>query len=499
VPVPSLTAWPPLATRLVIALCAFTLLGTALLTSTGPVAASGLSVQISQARQSQSYAQGLMRAADSAFQGNRSAYKETKRQWKRLKREVKAGKRAFALSKKVLAERRSRLNIVEALYENPAEAPKPWKYRNRLREVRRDVRVAKARKVSIGKRLRANTRARNSAKYRKKALKRQRGALAARRRSAEASVAAGIIRMTALARQRVEVQTNVSLASGGTFSWPTTGRISQTYGCTGFYLNPRRGSCRHFHDGLDIVDSYGTPVRAAAVGVVAYSGWNPWDKSGRAWIVVVVHPDGFVSRYGHLTSNKRARVGQLVHTGQIIGKMGNTGRSTGTHLHFELLKGSSDVSPLAYLPRGVVKIVVDKSGTKKARGGKKKSTKRKAARKKAAKARKARAAKRRAASEATTAASTTLADPCSDLALAAVPAVVQDESPFWFLAAGALEDAPTVPCEPEVVDDEPIETLPSEIVHVPALVATASVDQSSSAPERPGVRLRFRGTSPSPR
>ena len=132
------------------------------------------------------------------------------------------------------------------------------------------------------------------------------------------------------------------------------GRLSQTYGCTGFRLNPPRGSCRHFHDGLDIVAGYGSRIRSAADGVVAFAGWNPWDEGGRAWIMVVSHPDGYVTRYGHLLPGGRARVGQFVRQGQAIGRMGNTGKSTGTHLHFELLRGSTPLSPWAYLPAGMV-------------------------------------------------------------------------------------------------------------------------------------------------
>jgi hypothetical protein len=177
-------------------------------------------------------------------------------------------------------------------------------------------------------------------------------------------------RMTDLARARVDHQTDVRLAAHTSFSWPAVGRISQTYGCTGFYLNPRRGSCRHFHDGLDIVAGYGSGVRATAVGVVAYTGWNPYDEGGRAWIVVIVHPGGYVSRYGHMIPGDRVRAGELVHTGQLIGRMGNTGRSTGTHLHFELLRGSTDVNPWSYLPSGVAKIKIDRSSAKKGKGNK---------------------------------------------------------------------------------------------------------------------------------
>jgi hypothetical protein len=179
----------------------------------------------------------------------------------------------------------------------------------------------------------------------------------ARRESAEGGLGAYIVQLTRLAAQRAEIQSNAQLSvSSAGFTWPSVGRISQTYGCTGFYLEPPRGSCRHFHDGLDIVSGYGSRIHAAADGVVAYAGWNPWDAEGRAWIMVVSHPDGYVTRYGHLIPGSLARVGQFVRQGEAIGRMGNTGKSTGTHLHFELLRGNTTVNPLAYLPAGMVTI-----------------------------------------------------------------------------------------------------------------------------------------------
>jgi hypothetical protein len=168
--------------------------------------------------------------------------------------------------------------------------------------------------------------------------------------------------MTELAAQRAELQSDAWLSTSSGFTWPSVGRISQTYGCTGFRLNPPRGSCRHFHDGLDIVSGLGSRVATAADGVVAYAGWNPWDERGRAWLMVVSHPDGFVTRYGHLLPGPIARVGQFVRQGQAIGRMGNTGRSTGTHLHFELLRGGSTVNPWTYLPAGMVTVKEPRRG-----------------------------------------------------------------------------------------------------------------------------------------
>src|SRR5215211_1210861 len=60
------------------------------------------------------------------------------------------------------------------------------------------------------------------------------------------------------------------------FIWPTTGRITQPYGCTGFYIEPRYGSCRHFHGGVDVADGEGTPIHAAADGVITHVGWDEW-------------------------------------------------------------------------------------------------------------------------------------------------------------------------------------------------------------------------------
>lgn len=364
--VPSLTAWPPLAVRLVVALCALTLLATASIGLAEPVGAADLGAQISSGRRSQNYYVSQMQAADRQVAALKRQAKATRTAAKRARRAAKRSRRALAGAKRVVIQRRARAKDVSGAFDDPADAPKPWRYEKRLRQVRTELRIAERRKAALGARVRNTQRAARARQYRLNSLKRATGAAVYRREAAEGALGALMSRMTRLAAARVKNQSTVSLAGGSdSFSWPSTGRISQTYGCTGFHLNPRKGSCRHFHDGVDIVDSYGTAIRAAAVGVVAYAGWNPFDEGGRAWIVVVAHPDGFVTRYGHLVPSQRVRAGSLVHTGQIIGKMGSTGRSTGTHLHFELLRGGSTVSPFAYLPSGVLEIKVDKKSTKK--------------------------------------------------------------------------------------------------------------------------------------
>ncbi|CAM3248699.1 M23 family metallopeptidase [Deinococcus saxicola] len=85
------------------------------------------------------------------------------------------------------------------------------------------------------------------------------------------------------------------------------------------------------HYGVDIVAPLGTPVRAARSGRVLES--RPDFERGWGWTVVIEHPDGWITRYAHLSVNL-IRKGELVNQGQAIGRVGNTGRSTGPHLHF---------------------------------------------------------------------------------------------------------------------------------------------------------------------
>ena len=148
---------------------------------------------------------------------------------------------------------------------------------------------------------------------------------AARRGGAEAGLANAILAMSDLAQRRVVKKTDVRPGRGSPFAWPTQGRLVQGYGCTGFHLNPARGSCSHFHDGIDIAGYLGTPIRAAAVGVVSYIGWNPWDHEQRAFMVVVAHPGGLETLYAHVLPRRDVRVGQLVRRGELIGYMGSTG------------------------------------------------------------------------------------------------------------------------------------------------------------------------------
>ena len=180
-------------------------------------------------------------------------------------------------------------------------------------------------------------------------MRRQRRAALAQRASSEAALKGRIHAMSGLALRRAVRKTKVRPGRTTPFVWPARGRISQRYGCTGSVFSPARGSCAHFHDGIDIVGASGSPVRAAAVGVISYVGRNPWDRGKRAFMVVIAHPGGYESLYAHVLPIRRVQVGEVVHKAQLIALMGSTGHSTGTHLHFELRRGSTTLDPLARL------------------------------------------------------------------------------------------------------------------------------------------------------
>jgi murein DD-endopeptidase MepM/ murein hydrolase activator NlpD len=98
------------------------------------------------------------------------------------------------------------------------------------------------------------------------------------------------------------------------------------------------------HPGLDIVANAGTPVYATADGVVTRAG--RMSSYGKA--VFLSHGNGYSSRYAHL-SEVTVKAGQKVHRGDLIGKVGATGRAMGFHLHYEVLEHDSKVDPMKYI------------------------------------------------------------------------------------------------------------------------------------------------------
>ncbi len=131
----------------------------------------------------------------------------------------------------------------------------------------------------------------------------------------------------------------------GTLAWPMSGAITQEFGCTGFSWEPPYGSCAHYHNGIDIVAAYGTPVRASGAGRVVYVGWNYADGADPAWIVIIAHSSSLTTWYAHLQARYPIRAGQVVTKGQVIGYEGNTGHSTGAHLHWMVELNGTFVNP----------------------------------------------------------------------------------------------------------------------------------------------------------
>ncbi len=101
-----------------------------------------------------------------------------------------------------------------------------------------------------------------------------------------------------------------------------------------------------FHRGVDFASEAGSEVIAVASGVVTFAG----EREGYGTMVEITHGDGYVTRYGHNERNLVA-VGQTVTRGQPVALMGSTGRSTGPHVHFEVLHGGIHVDPLSFIGR----------------------------------------------------------------------------------------------------------------------------------------------------
>lgn len=111
----------------------------------------------------------------------------------------------------------------------------------------------------------------------------------------------------------------------------------------GFRTDPMSGK-REFHEGLDFSGKKGTPVVAVAAGIVTWSGVHV----GYGNLIEVSHGNGYVTRYAHNTKNL-VNVGDKVEKGEVIATMGNTGRTTGTHVHFEVIQNGKHVDPKKYL------------------------------------------------------------------------------------------------------------------------------------------------------
>ena len=132
-----------------------------------------------------------------------------------------------------------------------------------------------------------------------------------------------------------EVASLQAAAAGIPFAFPLRSgyRLSSSFG-------PRGG---RLHKGLDLASSLNTPILATADGVVSFSG----TQSGYGNVIIIDHTGGYETYYAHL-NRRLASVGETVARGDHIGDMGNTGRSTGVHLHYEIRKDGVAVNPMTY-------------------------------------------------------------------------------------------------------------------------------------------------------
>ncbi|WP_044641273.1 murein hydrolase activator EnvC family protein [Risungbinella massiliensis] len=130
--------------------------------------------------------------------------------------------------------------------------------------------------------------------------------------------------------------------ASGQFMWPTSGgSISSPYG----YRNGR------MHEGIDIAGSgiLGKPIYASDSGVISLIKSDP---NGYGMYIIISHGNGFSSLYAHMYSSTiRVKTGQKVSKGQVIASVGNNGRSSGPHLHFEIMKNGTNVNPAHYVRR----------------------------------------------------------------------------------------------------------------------------------------------------
>jgi murein DD-endopeptidase MepM/ murein hydrolase activator NlpD len=119
-----------------------------------------------------------------------------------------------------------------------------------------------------------------------------------------------------------------------------TGYISSGFGAR---VDPFTGG-EEFHEGIDFAAPMGTPIRAVAAGIVTWAG----PRGGYGNMVQIDHGNGYSTRYGH-AEKVLVHVGETVQRGDVIALVGDTGRSTGPHVHFEVLKGGHEVNPAHFI------------------------------------------------------------------------------------------------------------------------------------------------------
>jgi len=139
-----------------------------------------------------------------------------------------------------------------------------------------------------------------------------------------------------LSQDKQHMEDHIYMVAHTPSIWPTQGRVTSLF-------NEYRGG-GHYHKGIDIASNIGTPINAAASGVVIFAARN----RGFGNEVIIHHGFGYMTVYAHL--NKiLVRVGEEITKGQKIAEMGTTGYSTGSHLHFEVIKDNIQLDPIEFM------------------------------------------------------------------------------------------------------------------------------------------------------
>lgn len=164
-------------------------------------------------------------------------------------------------------------------------------------------------------------------------------------RAASVNDAAGVS-ATSAAQFAAALDKAVAADNTGPDQVPSSGWIAPTQGTVTSEFGPRWG---RRHEGIDIAAGVGTPVKAAADGVVRQASWN----GGYGNAVVIDHGNGVTTLYAH-NSELTVKPGDRVTSGQTVAKVGSTGDSTGPHLHFEVKVDGTKIDPRPWLKqRGV--------------------------------------------------------------------------------------------------------------------------------------------------
>lgn len=122
---------------------------------------------------------------------------------------------------------------------------------------------------------------------------------------------------------------------------PMEGKVTSGFG----YRTHPMGGGQKFHNGIDIAAPHGTSIKAAAAGKVIFAG-TKWSIGN---VIIIQHTSGYQTFYGHM-SKILVKKGERVKQGQVIGREGSSGISTGPHLHFSILRYGKYLDPARYLP-----------------------------------------------------------------------------------------------------------------------------------------------------